>query len=231
MAGNSTAAAPGPLLDILPAASIAVPNFDSHPVARAQAAAVETIRAREAIIAHSYFPRFNFQTAFFGRGTGALTSGRFEGGAHGLLPNTANWATGMTITFPLFDIFSLRSRRRIEENNEAAERARYDQTIQILKSQYTRAKTLVDSALRIAENTPVGLKAAQDAEARARARYEAQLASVIEVAEAQRLLAQAEIDNAVARLGVWRSLPAASRVQGDLTPFLQQVLTASGQRR
>jgi len=48
------------------------------------------------------------------------------------------------------------------------------------------------------------------------------LASITEVAEAQRLLAQAEADDAVARLGVWRALLAAAQVRGDLTPFLEQ---------
>jgi len=44
-----------------------------------------------------------------------------------------------------------------------------------------------------------------------------------EVAEAQRLLAQAEIDDAVARLGVWRALLAAAQARGDLAPFLDKV--------
>ena len=87
----------------------------------------------------------------------------------------------------------------------------------------------MDGALRVAENTPIQLKAAQEAEIRARARYTAQLANVIEVAEAQRLLAQAEIDDAVARLGVWRALLVAARAHGDLKPFLEQASTT--QRR
>jgi len=137
----------------------------------------------------------------------------------------------MSISFPLFDVFAIRARRRIEASNEAAEKARYDQTIQTLKAQDARARALVDGALRIAQNTPIELNAAQEAEVRARARYDAQLANVTEVAEAQRLLAQAEIDDAVARLGVWRALLVAARVQGDLKPFLQHVLNAPVQRR
>ena len=35
--------------------------------------------------------------------------------------------------------------------------------------------------------------------------------------------AQAEIDDAVARLAVWRALLAAAKLQGDLKPFLEQV--------
>ena len=50
------------------------------------------------------------------------------------------------------------------------------------------------------------------------------LANVIEVAEAQRILTQAEIDDALAKLGVWRALLGAAVASGDLQPFLQQIL-------
>ena len=53
--------------------------------------------------------------------------------------------------------------------------------------------------------------------------YKYGLATVTEVADAQRLLAQAEIDDRVARLNVWRSLLVAAKIQGDLKPFLRRV--------
>jgi len=77
--------------------------------------------------------------------------------------------------------------------------------------------------LRIAPETPNQLKAAQDAERLTRERYKYGLANVTDVADAQRVLAQAEIDNAVARLNIWRALLVAARLQGDLKPFLQRV--------
>lgn len=230
LAGTSVGIDTGPLLELPAITSVPTPNFESHPQAVAQAATVETVRARERILDRSYFPRFNFQAGLSGRGTGAPFNGNVES-TNGLLPQTPNWASGMSISFPLFDVFSIRARRRIEASNEAAEKARYDQTIQTLKAQDARARALVDGALRIAQNTPIELNAAQEAEVRARARYDAQLANVTEVAEAQRLLAQAEIDDAVARLAVWRALLAAARVQGDIKPLLQQVLNAPVQRR
>jgi outer membrane protein TolC len=137
----------------------------------------------------------------------------------------------MSISFPVFDIVGIRARRRAEANNELAEKARLDQTMQALKAQDARAHALIEGARRIAENTPVQLNAAREAETRARSRYEAQLANATEVAEAQRLLAQAEIDDALARLSVWRALLGAARVRGDLKPFLQQVTTTAVQRR
>jgi outer membrane protein len=212
----------GPLLTPPSPSSPDTPDFAAHPLARAQAAALESAQARERVLDRSYFPRFNFQSAVFGRGTGARIDGSFDN-SRGLYPNTGNWSAGVTITFPAFDIFGIRARRRVECNNVQAEEARYDQTILTLKTQDARARALVEGARRIAENTPVQLKAAQETDLRARVRYENGLTNVIEVAEAQRLLAQAEADDAVARLAVWRALLITARTQGDLTPFLEQV--------
>jgi outer membrane protein TolC len=211
----------GPLLDLPPAAAVPAYAAESHPLALEQSAAVQTARARVQILDHSYFPRFSFQASVFGRGTGTLVDGRFEGGLNGMVPSVGNWATGLSISFPLLDIFSIRSRRRIEASNEAAAKAHYDQTIVALKAQEARARAVVEGAIRIAQTTPVELKAAREAEVRARARYEAQLASITEVADAERLLTQAEIDDSVARLGVWRARLAGAKVRGDLKPFLQ----------
>ncbi len=220
--GTAVAVDPGPLLDLPTETSVPVPNFEFHPLAIAQRSAIETVRARERVLDRAYVPRFNLQSAFSGRGTGALTTGGFRGGGSGLLPSTPNFAVGMSVTFPAFDIFTIRARRRIEAGNEAVESARLDQTVQALKGQYARAQALVDGALRIARETPNQLKAAQEAETLTHERYKYGLATVTEVAETQRLLAQAEVDNSVARLNVWRALLVAARLQGDLKPFLQR---------
>ena len=131
-----------------------------------------------------------------------------------------NWAVGVTVSFPVLEGFAVNARKRVEAQNELAERARHEQAIQQVTTQQTRAQALMIAAAEIARNTPVELKAATDAETRARARYSSGLASVTEVAEAQRLLAQAEADDAVARLGVWRAFLAVTQAAGDLTPFL-----------
>ena len=127
-----------------------------------------------------------------------------------------------------FGLRHLRASRaeKAEASNAQAEQARYDQVMQALATQDARARTLIDSARRIAENTPIQLTAAQETLTRSNTRYEFGLTNITEVAEAHRLLAQAEIDDAVARLAVWRALLAAAKLQGDLKPFLEQVAKA-----
>ena len=212
----------GRLLELPQDLSVPAINLDTHPVIIAQKATIETIRARENVLDRAWVPRFNFQSALYARGSGALTNGGFQGGAHGLYPTTPNFAIGLAVTFPAFDFFSNRARWKIEKGNEAVENARLDQTVQAMKGQYARAQALIDGALRIARETPNQLQAAQDAERLTRERYKYGLATVTEVADTERLLTQSEIDLGVARLNVWRALLVAARLQGDLQPFLQR---------
>jgi outer membrane protein TolC len=88
---------------------------------------------------------------------------------------------------------------------------------------------VVDSALAIAENTPLQLAAAKQSEAQARARYDAGLAAITEVAEAQNLLAGAEYQDATARVDVWRALLAQAVAQGSLASFADLLRAAEVQ--
>jgi outer membrane protein TolC len=200
---------------------VAPPDVKTHPAARAGSAAIEATRARERQLARLLFPRLTVQSALAARGSGSPLEGQVVSG-DGLWPKVQNWATGVSVTVPLLEVFSVAPRKRVEVQNELAETARYDQTIQSLTTQEMRARALMKAAAEIARNTPFQLKAAADAESRARARYQSGLATITEVAEAQRLLAQAEADNALARLGMWRAMLASAQVRGDLTPFLEK---------
>ena len=127
----------------------------------------------------------------------------------------------MSVTFPLFDLYSLRARKEIEQAHERTESARYNQIKQDIEGQIAKAKAALAGARRVAANTPVLLEAARAAEQQASARYKAGLGTIVEVAETQRLLSQAEIDDSLARLGIWRALLGLAVAQGDLTTYLQ----------
>jgi outer membrane protein TolC len=195
--------------------------ISTHPAAAAQRARVEEARARERVVEHSYYPRLDFQSTVYGRGSGANTDGSVATGLNGLGLERGNWAAGLTVSFPALDIFSVRARKEIEASNRRAEAARYDQTIQDLTAQLQEARAALEGARRVAENTPVELRAARDTETQARARYRSGLATVVEVAEAQGLLVQAESDDALAQLVVWNNLVSVAAAQGDLQPVIQ----------
>jgi outer membrane protein TolC len=211
---------PGVLLALPVDASAAPATPADHPIAREQTAAVNEIKAREKALDRSYFPKFNVQGSTYARGTGFDRTGYLLGGANGLGPNYQNWALGMNVTFAAMDFSSLRARKEIELHRERSEAARYDQLLQDLTGRVDRAKAMLNGARRLAENTPIQLEAARAAEVQASARYKAGLGTLVEVAEAQRLLLQAEVDDSLAKLNVWRSMLAVAAAQGDLKPFL-----------
>jgi outer membrane protein TolC len=215
----------GPLLETPPAVpGTPPPAVTTHPLAETQMATVESSRAFQNVLGRSYFPRVNLQTAYSLRGTGASASGPGGtnlGGTRGLDFETPNWAVGLTATFPLFDWFSLNERTRIEAHTERAEVATYDRITQELTAQVEQARAEMDGARRIAENTPIQLSAARVLEQQSRARYDAGLTTIIDVADSQRLLLQAEVGDAVARLTVWRALVADAAATGDLSELLK----------
>jgi outer membrane protein TolC len=220
-AGTQPQLVPGALVT-LPDVMTGPLDVKSHPAAKAGEANIEAVRARERGLDRAYYPTITFESAYAGRGTGADVPGVQSLGS-GLRPQVPNWAIGASVRFGAFDFFSINARRRVEAQNEVAESARYEQTIQKLTTQEAKAQALLKAATEIARNTPIERDAATAGESQARARYQSGLASVTEVAEAQRLLAQAEADDAVARLGVWRALLAAAQARGDLTPFLDKI--------
>jgi outer membrane protein TolC len=212
---------PGPLLTQpkeLPGSDGALVN---HPLAQQQSAVVGEIKARERTLDSAYRPRFFLQGSVYGRGSGAHTDGTTGEAFSGLAPNVQNWALGMTVVFPAFDLPAIRARRQIDYHNEMSASAQYDRILQDLEGQLQKAQAMLAGSQRVAQYTPVQLEAARAAQQQAAARYKSGLGNIVEVADAQRLLTQAEIDDSLARLGVWRALLAVAAARGDLEPFLE----------
>ena len=222
LAGTAMTLDPGPLVRIpsLPPASDSA--VESHPAVRAASAAIETVQARERAVARAYAPRVDVQTAFSGRGTGAEVPGQPVLG-DGLSLQVPNWAVGVTASFSVLDVFAVNARKHVETQNELAERARQEQIVQDVTTQRVRAQALIAAATDIAQNTPIELKAATDAESRARARYASGLASVTEVAEAQRLLGASRGRRCDRAAWCVARILAMAQAEGDLTPFLASV--------
>jgi outer membrane protein len=203
----------------------------AHPLTQVRQAAVEAARAQEDILSRTDLPRVYFQSSVFARGSGANANGRLDGSLSGLALDRANWAAGVQVVFPNpFDFTSLRARKAAAAASARAEAALYDEAQLMVSSQQQTAAAMVEAARAVAANTPVQLTAAQQSETQATARYQAGLASIVEVADAQSLLAQAEVQDELARIDVWRALLAQSAARGTLTLFLSLVNPPAGAR-
>jgi outer membrane protein len=220
---NQIAIAALGLLRLPPERPVTALDTASNPVSVEQNAVVEQEQARLRALERTYFPRFYLQGAAYARGTGAELDGRLLGGLNGLAPNVQNYAVGFSVNFPIMDLPAIRARQTAQSATIRAETARYQQIATDLRAQWNRAVANLQGARRIAGNTPVEVSAARAATQQATARYQSGLGNIDEVAEAERLLTQAEIDDALARLGIWRGLLGVAAAAGDIQPFVAEV--------
>ena len=194
---------------------------ESTPAMLEQRAAVSQSAAELRATDRSWVPQFNLEAAGYGRGTGAETNGQRLSGANGLAPTVGNYAVGLNVTFGFLDFASIHAREASQAATLKAEQSRETLVGRQLQEQFSQARAALRAMRRVAKNTPIQVEAARTALAQATARYKAGLTSIDDVAQAQRLVVQAEMDDSIARLNVWRAFLQLQSVRGDLQPFLQ----------
>ena len=124
------------------------------------------------------------------------------------------------------DIFAIKAKRRIEVHNRQAERANLQLNLLNLREKEANARVMIERARQVAANTPLFVEAAKETEMRSKERYKVGLNTIVDVTESERLLAKAQVDNAVAQVGVWRGELAQAAALGDLKPFVNLVTRA-----
>lgn len=204
----------------LPPASASA--LQDHPAAAEQQVSIEESQMRLRALQRTYYPKFLTQGTLYARGTGANPDFTTGGFGSGLGPNIYNWGIGFTVTFPILDLPGLRVKREIESTRTRTEQARLEQLLRDLEAQRARAQAQYEGATQMAANTPLLLKANREALEQVTARYKAGLIGILEVADAQRALANAEIEDALARLSIWRAKLAIATAEGDLSGFLAE---------
>lgn len=220
IAGASVEITTGPFLQTPPAQAWVAPAPAAHPAAVVEQRSIEEIQSRISVLNHSYYPHFILEELSSARGSGENSKGRSSPGLDGLSFTAHNWEAGLNVQMNFTDIFAIRSRKKIEMANRRREEALYQLTTETIRGQVEQALAVLDGSRRAAENTPIELSAARASEAQARARFQAGVGTIVDVAEAQRLLVQAEIDDSLARLSIWRALADLASAEGSVEPFL-----------
>jgi outer membrane protein TolC len=217
----------GRLLDLPAGAPVAEHASPIDPFLHEALAEISAARASTRAAKFEYLPRVEVVAGIFLRDSGFTTNAK-PGPGDGSVPNTTNWAAGVVLTIPVKGLFQARADVHAQAANERLARARYDQVTLAIQKQIDNARAILDGARRIAANTPTELAAARATQLQDTARYRGGLATVVDVAEADRILTQAEVDDAVARVNVWRAMLLLARAVGDLDPLLTEIRNASG---
>ena len=201
---------------------------ETHPLALLRNAEVNTAHAQIIQVEKQYRPRLWLHSGVWARGSGVRIDSHPV--VDGTLPQNANYVAGFGIDFPILNYYPIKAKERIARDTEAAEQANYDLAIQVITQKNARARVLLNNARRVADETPILVNAARENEVKAAERYRVGLANVLEVAEAQRILQSATVQDSVAQVRIWRAILSAAYAQGDVKPFLELVRTAEASR-
>jgi outer membrane protein TolC len=199
-------------------------NAAETPLAREQTAVITQQKKRLDALGRTYYPQFQVQGLAAGRGTGLETNGGRLGGLNGLVPTVANFGLGLTVTFSAMDRFAIHEQEAMQSANIRAQQAQYDVISTGLRAQFNTALAALAGARKVAANTPAEVASGRIALDQATARYQSGLAPIDDVAQARRLLVQAQIDDALARLNVWRARLQVAAARGDIQPFLDEAM-------
>jgi outer membrane protein len=214
---------PGKLADQLPPDRPELPlDAAANPLAVEQNAAITQVQSQLKALERTYYPQFLVQGLAAARGTGMLTDGARLGGLNGLAPTTPNYGLGLTVTFPVMDRFAIREQEAMQSANIRAGQAQSIVIATSLQAQFNTALATLTGARRVAGNTLIEVSSARTALQQATARYQSGLTPIDDVAQAQRLLVQAQIDDALARLNVWRAMLQLATTRGDIQPFVAE---------
>jgi outer membrane protein TolC len=158
-----------------------------------------------------------------GSGLSSVVPGqRTPASGSGTLPTVPNYQLALIANWNFLDIFRLRQEKKVQMERIYQQQQDYNLVLQTLRSQDMQARDRVQAALELAQNMPIQVHAAEIAVNQAEARYQTGLGSIAQVAQANETLAQSRVQDAVAKVGVWRALLYVASVHGDIKPLLAE---------
>lgn len=202
-------------------------DLSAHPLARMKMAEVKRWRAKQLVLDKAYRPHLWLNASLWGRGSGD-SSNPIKAVAGGVLPQVFNYMIGVSFSFPVMEYFPLKAQKSMARSNELAAKADFDLAMQVLEKKDANSRIMLEQARKVAEETPILVKAAKVREIKVLKRYSTGLTNVVDLANAEKTLAEAKVENAVAQLEVWRSILSLAYAQGDVNPFLKLVTIAEG---
>jgi len=190
-AGDVPAAAAPPQMEAALAMALA-----RDPGLRAANALVVAQSERTRAIGAELRPDLSLTAALSARaGGGPPTAGDVPSGG-GYVPNVQNWDVALVLSWPFFDRVVL-ARRDASAEQEAARRAEADEERQRLVATVQQASVNLGAAVEAVPALQRSVDAAQANLAQANARFKAGLGNAVELADAEGLLVEAQIQLAL----------------------------------
>ncbi|MHB1922151.1 MAG: TolC family protein [Chitinophagaceae bacterium] len=177
-----------------------------------------------AVIQHAYRPQLSFYTSSFARGSGADFSGNNNDySLKGLRFSKYNFAIGASLTFPILQFLTNRTRTKIQLYQiSSAQFLMREQELKLQKGEQT-ARVYIQSSRQNFQASKLQVESAEQAYLEMNARYQAGLTTLPQLFQIQYELAKAEEENVIALISIWKSYLYFTQESGDIRFFLNQV--------
>jgi outer membrane protein TolC len=179
--------------------------------------ALARVRAQEAVtksLAAKLRPDLRLMGAFSGREGGAPPSSGDMARFDGWVPDVPNWSMGLVLSWPIYDGVLI-AQRNAARAVEAVRRSELD----LARQEEVVAVQRAEVALTVARTALVGLQRAEEAAIanwrQADARFTAGLGTSVELADAEAVRTDAEIQLALGRFEVLRARATLGRLMGE----------------
>jgi len=185
-----------------------------NPAILAALSRLDAQHAAVSAVTRELLPNIFASATLTGRAGGAApTSGDTPYGS-GWLPDVANWHIGLVLQWNLFDAAVL-ARRAAAKAHEDAARADLELARMSVGLAAERAYLDLDAALRTLPGLQAAVDAARANQAQADARFKAGLGTIVELADAEALLTNSQLELAVGQFTVARARAALGRVMAQ----------------
>jgi len=200
----------------------AAPSFDealrqaaaSNPAIAAALAKVRAQQAASREILREMAPNVFASATLSGRAGGAAPSNSVVPYGSGWLPDVANWDLGLVMQWNIFDATVL-ARRQASLAREQAARADLEFARIAVNFAAERGYLDYDAAEKTLPGLQATLVAARENDAQAEARFRAGLGTNVELADAEAVLTNAQLELAVGRFNVARTRAELGRAIGE----------------
>ena len=173
-------------------------------------------------IQKSWMPQLDIWGNVYARGSGVDAQGNINK-ADGFNLSRTNTGIGVQLSFPVLQFSKVNSRKKQYQFLLKADEARLAQAQLDIHKQTESALLQYQEDVKIADRSPLLLKSAGDVYEGLKLSYEAGLIDYTRLSQAQYDLLKAEVNEAGARLQLWRSLLTIAIAEGDLSIFLEQL--------
>ncbi len=199
-----------------------IPADSQHPYYQSLQAQKNSTAASLKEIEKSWVPQLDFWGNLYARGSGIDATGAVHQW-DGLGFSRTNAGIGLQLSFPVLQYSKVNIQKKQYQSLLKADDARLSQAKLDIGKQTEAALEQYWQDVKIADKSPILLKAARDVYDGLKLSYETGLIDYTRLSQAQYELYKAEINDANMRLQLWRSLLGVAVAKGDLHVFTDQL--------